>query len=507
MHPGVPARAPGDGPAPGRLCVARADGLPAVDRALVVPADGGRGYPAFLWAVLAIQAAIAAPSRRQRRARAARRSGSPCSRGRSSSCCSSSCPVAILAYELGPRRRRARGGCAAPRRARVAPTPCSSLGAVVLAALGSFSRVLGDVPRRRSRGRLVPGGVGRLVRRALGDARARARHPAVRRRRRVAARERGASAAAASRTRSRASARVTVAALALEVTVFDLRFGEGSVRDRYLFYVAPLVLLGFLCALADARWPRWSLVLPTALVVARLRARPPARLTGICPRRLARRRAPRPARELACTLGARGLSRCGDRARRRALRRAGALVSRRYLAAALAALTLVVLPLETRLRVRAALRPRRHLGPAGHASRRAWSSTGSTARSGRTRGDDRPVSRPARRVLRERRVWWDSSSGTARSCATRTARAEFGGRRARSRSSIPRFDPATGRASISPTRVRRCRATRRPASASRATPSRTRADVMLIEAEQPWRTDWLSVRARPTTAGRGRACP
>ena len=46
------------------------------------------------------------------------------------------------------------------------------------------------------------------------------------------------------------------------MTVFDLRFGAGSVRDRYLFYVAPLVLLGFLCALVDARWPRWSLLVP-----------------------------------------------------------------------------------------------------------------------------------------------------------------------------------------------------------------------------------------------------
>ena len=55
--------------------------------------------------------------------------------------------------------------------------------------------------------------------------------------------------------------------MALEVTVFDERFGAGSVRDRYLFYVAPLVLLGFLCALVDGRWPRWSLVLPTLLVV------------------------------------------------------------------------------------------------------------------------------------------------------------------------------------------------------------------------------------------------
>src|SRR5204862_194095 len=44
-------------------------------------------------------------------------------------------------------------------------------------------------------------------------------------------------------------ASVTVLALLLEVTVFDLRFGGGIVRDRYLFYLAPLVFAGFACAL------------------------------------------------------------------------------------------------------------------------------------------------------------------------------------------------------------------------------------------------------------------
>jgi hypothetical protein len=58
----------------------------------------------------------------------------------------------------------------------------------------------------------------------------------------------------------------TVLALTLEVTIFDLRFGGGIVRDRYLFYAAPLVLVGCACALAQRRWPRWSLVAPVLLV-------------------------------------------------------------------------------------------------------------------------------------------------------------------------------------------------------------------------------------------------
>jgi hypothetical protein len=39
--------------------------------------------------------------------------------------------------------------------------------------------------------------------------------------------------------------------LAVEVTSFDLRFGGGVVRDRYLFYVVPVVLV----ALAAMRRP------------------------------------------------------------------------------------------------------------------------------------------------------------------------------------------------------------------------------------------------------------
>jgi hypothetical protein len=60
---------------------------------------------------------------------------------------------------------------------------------------------------------------------------------------------------------------LTVLALTLEVTSFDLRFGGGIVRDRYLFYVVPVVLIGFAAALGDARRPRWSLVVPVAVAV------------------------------------------------------------------------------------------------------------------------------------------------------------------------------------------------------------------------------------------------
>src|SRR5581483_7531622 len=59
---------------------------------------------------------------------------------------------------------------------------------------------------------------------------------------------------------------LTVGALAVEVTSFDLRFGGGLVRDRYLFYVAPVLLVGFVAALCDRRAPRWSLLVPVVLL-------------------------------------------------------------------------------------------------------------------------------------------------------------------------------------------------------------------------------------------------
>src|SRR5438105_1153753 len=52
-----------------------------------------------------------------------------------------------------------------------------------------------------------------------------------------------------------------VGGLTLEVTTYDLRVGN-FVHDRYLFYLAPVVLLAWMCAPLDDRRPRWSLLLP-----------------------------------------------------------------------------------------------------------------------------------------------------------------------------------------------------------------------------------------------------
>jgi hypothetical protein len=60
---------------------------------------------------------------------------------------------------------------------------------------------------------------------------------------------------------------ITIGVLAVEVTSFDLRFGGGVVRERYLFYVVPIILVAFAGALCDTRWPRWSLLVPVPVVV------------------------------------------------------------------------------------------------------------------------------------------------------------------------------------------------------------------------------------------------
>jgi hypothetical protein len=61
-------------------------------------------------------------------------------------------------------------------------------------------------------------------------------------------------------------ATVAIAILLVEVTSYDLRFGQGRLHDRYLFYVVPVILIGFVAMLRDWRWSRWSLFVSTGLL-------------------------------------------------------------------------------------------------------------------------------------------------------------------------------------------------------------------------------------------------
>lgn len=53
---------------------------------------------------------------------------------------------------------------------------------------------------------------------------------------------------------------VLVPAFALEVSSFDLRFAFGGIQDRYLFYIVPLLFIGMAACLLDARKPSYSVL-------------------------------------------------------------------------------------------------------------------------------------------------------------------------------------------------------------------------------------------------------
>jgi hypothetical protein len=67
----------------------------------------------------------------------------------------------------------------------------------------------------------------------------------------------------------------TLVLVTLQVASFNQRFGAGLVKDRYLFYVVPVVLLGLAGAVVSRQWPRWwALVVPTAVAAVGLASAP-----------------------------------------------------------------------------------------------------------------------------------------------------------------------------------------------------------------------------------------
>ena len=60
----------------------------------------------------------------------------------------------------------------------------------------------------------------------------------------------------------------TTAVLTAVVTRFDLSAAAGGIFDRYLFYLVPVVLIAFVVALAGPRLPLWALAVPLLAVCA-----------------------------------------------------------------------------------------------------------------------------------------------------------------------------------------------------------------------------------------------
>jgi hypothetical protein len=67
---------------------------------------------------------------------------------------------------------------------------------------------------------------------------------------------------------------LTTAALTFEVASFNVRFGGGLVRDRYIFYLAPLFAVAFAAALAAWERPSWKLVAPVGTLMIGFAAAP-----------------------------------------------------------------------------------------------------------------------------------------------------------------------------------------------------------------------------------------
>ncbi len=229
-------------------------------------------YPVFVWALLALQRATVTPRARNDLLALGAIALAILARTQFTILLVV-LPAAIVLHELaftdgGSRRERLRlalRGAAARHRPLVAA--CAVLILVVggLAATGRLSDALGTYSATL-KGNLIPSGIGRsftehVATLALGLG--------------VLPFVIGVAwllgGLAVSRTKEQqafASIGVlTIVLLTLEVTTFDLRFAEGFVLDRYLFGLAPIVLIGFGAALVDRGWPRWSLLWPTAIVL------------------------------------------------------------------------------------------------------------------------------------------------------------------------------------------------------------------------------------------------
>jgi hypothetical protein len=67
---------------------------------------------------------------------------------------------------------------------------------------------------------------------------------------------------------------LTTTALTLEVASFNVRFGGGLVRDRYIFYLAPVFAIAFAAALASWKRASWTLGVPVGVLAIGFAAAP-----------------------------------------------------------------------------------------------------------------------------------------------------------------------------------------------------------------------------------------
>ncbi len=228
-------------------------------------------YPVFVWAALALHQALVAPRARHDVLLLVALAVAILARTQFAVLLVA-VPFALLIHEFafaprGPLRRRLGATVrevVSAHRVLVVAYGCFVLAALGLLAAGRLSSALGTYSVT-AEGNLFPSGIGHsLVEHLapiglgmgilpfivgiawLGTAIVRSR-----------SREQHAFAALAT---------VVIVALLFEVASYDLRFGQGRLHDRYLFYVVPLVLIAFAAALRDRNWSRWPLFASVGLL-------------------------------------------------------------------------------------------------------------------------------------------------------------------------------------------------------------------------------------------------
>jgi hypothetical protein len=233
-------------------------------------------YPAFLWAILALQQMAATPSVRND-VLAILGVGLAFYARTAFIVLVIVPPLALLALELGrgSEARRLARWTGAARRAVLAHRLLAvvyailGVGAVWLIAAGRFSSVYGGTYGSYGQavdGNLIPPGFARaFVEHVATLSLGLAIFPVV-----LGV---GWMLANLVRPGARVEARafacigsITIVAIVYQATTFDLSLDGYFVHDRFMFHLVPLILVGVVCALCDVRRPRWSLALPATLI-------------------------------------------------------------------------------------------------------------------------------------------------------------------------------------------------------------------------------------------------
>jgi hypothetical protein len=218
-------------------------------------------YPAFAWALLGLQVAIAAPSPRRDLLAVAALLLAVLARTQFAVLVLV-LPLGILGHELlrssDTRRRERMRNAVRDHRVLAVLYAAGAILALILALAGSLGSLLGVYGVTVEEGSLLPSGIWSSAARhldavAIGSGLL----PLV-----LGGGWMLATLVRPSTTKAHVLATlsvVTIVLITFEAASFSVRFGDGAVRDRYLFYVVPLLLIGAAAALHSVETKRVAL--------------------------------------------------------------------------------------------------------------------------------------------------------------------------------------------------------------------------------------------------------